>query len=146
MGQKPAAHHAVGPACGGVLALRPRLRPPPSPTPLRALYDEAGLGASWLARSLAGRRITCSGLLGPVPSGAEDWLAIGEALVLPCPACGGDHHWPVGVLAVQAPQAPRRHAPFAPATVHGVLDTGPGASEPAGIRRLALRDACFLDP
>jgi hypothetical protein len=139
-------HGAVKPlACGGVLNLRCTCRVPRSVTPLRALYDEDGLGASWLARSLAGHRITCSGLLGTVPSGTEAWVAIGEGVILPCPGCGGDHHWPVGVLAVEAAQAPPRAGPFATATVQGVLDARPEAGAPAGLMgRLALRDAAFL--
>ncbi len=145
MGQKLAIHPARPAPCG-VVALRRATRAPPSVTPLRALYDEEGSGASWLARSLAGRRITCSGMLGPVPNGDGAWVAIGEGVVLPCPGCGGDHTWPVGVLVVEARQAPPDRGPFAAATVQGVLDAGPEASAPCGIRgRLALRDAAFLE-
>jgi hypothetical protein len=142
MGQK-----AAGPLACSVVTLRGPARAPQSVTPLRALYDEDGLGASWLARSLAGRRITCSGLLGPVPGGAEAWVALGEGVCRPCPGCGGDHNWPVGVLVVEAQHPPPCQGPFAAATVRGVLDARPEAGAPAGLRgRLVLRDADFLDP
>ena len=142
MEQLLASGRAASPACAGVVPLRPRVRPPPSVTPIRALYDEHGRGASWLARALAGRRITCTGLLGPVPSGAEGWLALAENPVLPCPACGGDHAWPIGVLVVHALGAARPAAAFTAATVQGVLDPDPGAGAPTGTQgRLTLRDA-----
>lgn len=145
MEQLLARGRAATPVCAGIVPLRPRVRPPPSVTPIRALYDGPGRGPSWLARALAGRRITCSGLLGPVPSGAEGWHALGENPVLPCPACGGDHAWPVGVLVVHAPGIVPPGAPFAAATVQGVLDPDPGADAPAGTQgRLILRDATAL--
>lgn len=146
MGQKLAGHHGALPECSGVVALRRPLRAFPSVTPLRALYDESGLGASWLARCLEGRRITCSGLVGPVPSGASEWTALGEGAIRPCPACGGDHLWPVGVLVVQARDGTAPCAAAGTATVQGVLDVRPDAAVAAGVRgRLALRDAVFLE-
>ncbi|MGG5809888.1 hypothetical protein [Falsiroseomonas sp. CW058] len=144
MGAQLAGRHVACPAAGVVLAFRRPVRAPASVTPLRALYDAAGRGPSWLARSLAGRRITCSGLVGSVPSGAAGWLALGEDVIAPCPACGGDHDWPVGVLAVQAPCPP---GTFAVATLRGVLDLCPGAGDAAGMGgRLALRDAAVVAP
>lgn len=141
--------HATGSAraglftCAGVVGLRPGLRAgPASATPLRALYDEDGTRASWLARSLAGHRITCTGLLGRAPNGVRGWMALGEATLVPCPACGGDHHWPVGVLAVQALDAEHLAHPFAPVTLQGVLDVAEGAGGAAGLPdRLVLRAA-----
>jgi hypothetical protein len=145
MGQRWVAERTPLRPCGGVLALPSRVRPPFSATPPRALYDEDGQGLSWLARRLAGHRISCSGLVGQAPSGSAGWLAIGEGVLLPCPGCGGAHHWPVGVLAVELRQPPpgtNAGGPFAAATVQGVLDAAPGASAPAGMAgRLALRDA-----
>jgi hypothetical protein len=146
MGQKLAGLHAATPACIGVVPLRRPMRAPRSITPLRALYDEAGFGASWLAKSLDGHRITCSGLTGPVPSGGTEWTAIGEGVIRPCPACGGDHLWPVGVLVVHARDGSPPLDPSGTATVQGVLDARPDAAAPAGVRgRLALRDAVFLE-
>ncbi len=110
--------------------------------PLRALYDRPGTAPSELARSLDGRRIRLSGLVAPVPSGAAEWLALGEAALVPCQLCGGPHDWPVGVVAAHAPGLPHIADPYTAVTLEGVLLLAPAARAPTGLPdRLVLRDA-----
>ena len=127
-------------ACMGVAIARPS--PAQATVSLRALYDEGGSAPSGLARRLEGQRIAVSGRVAPVPSGAADWLAIGETALVPCQLCGGPHDWPNGVLAVRSEGLPHLRDPYATVTLTGVLVLDPKAREGTGLPdRLVLRDA-----
>lgn len=140
---RPTGRRAAIFACMGLAAVSRAVAR--SHTALRALYDEAGTGPSALAISLDGRRVTLSGLVAPVPSGAAPWLALGEAALVPCQLCGGPHDWPAGVVAVHAPGLPHIADPYSPVTLEGVLVLDPAARAPAGLPdRLVLRDAGLI--
>lgn len=111
-------------------------------TRLRDLYDAAGTAPSALARALDGQRVALTGLVAPVPSAAEGWLALGEAALVPCQLCGGPHDWPTGVVAVHAPGLPHLADPYSPVTLEGMLVLDATARAPTGLPdRLVLRDA-----
>jgi hypothetical protein len=127
-------------ACIGVAAARPA--PAGATVPLRALYDQVGSASSDLSRRLEGQRIVVSGLVAPVPSGAADWLAIGETALVPCQLCGDAHDWPTGVLAVRSEGLPHLRDPYVTVTLTGVLVLDPAAREGTGLPdRFVLRDA-----
>jgi hypothetical protein len=132
----PSGRRAAMLACLGLAAAAPARA---GTLALRDLHDEAGTGPSALARRQAGRRITLTGLVAPVPTGAAGWLALGETALVPCQLCGGPHDWPVGVVAVETAGLPHLADPYARVTLEGVLALAPAAE--TGLDRLVLRDA-----
>ena len=139
-GRRAALFACVG--LGGAAVLRPALGR--EAIALRDLYDEAGAGPSDLARRLEGRRVALSGLVAPVPTGAAEWLALGETALVPCQLCGGPHDWPTGVVAVHAPGLPHLASPYVRVVLEGVLVLDPAAREGTGLPdRLVLRDAAL---
>ena len=112
---------------------------------LRALYDESGEQPSALARRLAGQRVALTGLVAPAPSGAAGWLALAEIAIAPCQLCGLTHDWPVGVVAVRAPDLPHIASPWEQVSLVGRLVLDPAARQPAGLPdRLVLDDASLV--
>ncbi len=68
------------------------------------------------------------------------FFVLAEVSVAPCQLCGLTHDWPVGVVAVHAPDGPHLPSPYVTVGVEGRLDL---SSDPAPDLpgRLVLRDA-----
>ncbi|WP_376099328.1 hypothetical protein ACE7GA_11005 [Roseomonas sp. CCTCC AB2023176] len=133
IGRRAGLLACVGLAAGRTAAAR-------GTTPLRGLYDAAGEAPSVLARGLDGRRVALRGYPMPVPSHAPGWFVLAETSVAPCQLCGLTHDWPVGVVAVHAPDAPHIASPYVTVEVEGRLTLAPDPV-PDLPGRLVLRDA-----